>query len=249
MKFDMQIAKALVGEFLCTFVFIFTICANHLSEERQNVHLGSLGAAVSTAFVAIAIIYTFGGHSGAHFNPAVTLGALIGRKINPIMGALYIVLQLLAACAATGTLVFLYPGIKVADSLLLAPAKGVTLVEAVAMEATLTFILVLVIYGTAMGVRTSASKDADLESATNEEDAESLASNKQKMNFAPIAIGLTLGFLCFLGGTVSGGAFNPARATAPALLAWKFTNLWIYWVGDLVGASLAAILYHFFFEH
>lgn len=247
MKFNLQTAKALIGEFLCTFIFIFTICANKLSEGRQGVHLGSLGAGVSTAFVAVAIIYTFGGHSGAHFNPAVTLGAVVGRKINPIMGILYIVLQLLAACAAVGTLIFLYPGSKVADALLLAPDKDATLAEAVAMEATLTFILVLVIYGTAMGVRT-ATKEADLESAA-EEDAELLTSNKQRMNFAPIAIGLTLGFLCFLGGSVSGGAFNPARATAPALLTWKFTNLWIYWAGDLLGASLAAVLYHFFFEH
>ena len=61
--------------------------------------------------------------------------------------------------------------------------------------------------------------------------------------FAGLAIGFMLGALCLVGGKISGGAFNPARAMAPAVLARKFEYLWIYWVGDLVGAGFAALLY------
>lgn len=206
-------------------------------------NLGSLLPAIGTGFVAVAIIYTFGSLSGAHFNPAVTVGALIGGKIDPILAALYIILQLLAGFAAVGLLSYLHPHTNAAAYLVLEPKGGHA--QAVVMEAVLTFILVLVIYGTAMGVKTTNSS-TDIES--QEEQAELLASNRAKMNFAPIAIGLTLGFLCLLGGSVSGGAFNPVRATAPALLAGKLGNLWIYWVGDIMGGSMAAIVYHFFFE-
>lgn len=242
-KLDLRTLKALVAEFICTFIFIFTICGSALDSRYMVANLGSLIPAVCTAFVAVAIIYTFGGLSGAHFNPAVTLGALIGSKIDPIRGVLYIILQLLAGTAAVGMLGFLHPRTKAAEHLLLTP-QG-TILEAVVMEAILTFILVMVIYGTAMGVKVEAGH-TDIE--TPDEQTELIAANKAKLNFAPIAIGLTLGFLCFLGGRVSGGAFNPARATAPAIIAGKFTDLWIYWVGDASGAIAAAAFYHFFFE-
>ena len=244
MKFGLATFKALAAEFVCTFIFLFTICANGLNDKRMLTSTGSVSAGISTAFVAVAIIYTFGGLSGAHFNPAVTLGALVGGKIEIIRAVLYIVLQLVAGLAAVGLLNFLYP-LNAADILLLSPGPGVSNLEAVIMEAVMTFILVMVIYGTVMGIKVAAIP-SDIE--TQDEQSELVANNKAKLNFAPIAIGLTLGFLCFLGGTISGGAFNPARATAPAIISMKFTNLWIYWVGDLIGAAIGAALFHFFFE-
>jgi hypothetical protein len=67
-------------------------------------------------------------------------------------------------------------------------------------------------------------------------------SGNTKAGFAPLAIGFTLGFLGLIGGTVSGGAFNPARVFGPAFLSgqgWKYQ--WIYWVADFVGAGLAGL--------
>lgn len=251
MRFDSRTIRSLGAEFLCTFIFIFCICGNGLNEMKNEmkgavaVKIGSIGGAISTAFVAVAIIYAFGPHSGAHFNPAVTAGAMIGGKIDPVLGVLYIVLQLLAGVAAVGLWAFFFPDSGAAKALLLSPPSGVNLIAAVVMEALLSFILVLVIYNTAMGVKIEAP-EGDIESG--EEQAALLAQNRARLNFAPIAIGLTLGFLCFLGGHVSGGAFNPSRATAPAVLTMDFDSLWIYWVGDLCGAVLAAVIGRFFFE-
>lgn len=234
LPFDKPMLRALAAEFLCTFIFIFTICS-------QGLHpWGAASSAIATSLVAVAIIYAFGGLSGAHFNPAVTVGAMVGGKIDPIKGAMYIVLQLAAALLAVLALMGFYPSLSVAPDLVLKPPSVTSLPAAIGMEFLLSFILVLVIYCTAMGVRTTPSSQ-DVES--QEETTELIASNRQRMNFAPIAIGFTLGFLCFLGGDISGGAFNPARATAPALLALDLGNVWIYWVGDVLGGAAAAGLY------
>lgn len=239
-KFDRATIKACVGEFLVTFLFIFTICANGLNETRTHVNTAAVSAGISTGFAATALIFAFGGISGAHFNPAVTLGAMVGAKIDPLLGLIYIVLQVLAGIFAVSTLVFLFPGNGIASSLVLKPASDASTGQAFLFEFILTFILVFVIYCTAMGVKLALT-DADVES--QEDFTELIASNKQKVNFAAIAIGFTLGFLCFLGGTVSGGCFNPSRATAPAILAGDVSSLWIYWLADCLGAIFAALLY------
>lgn len=232
--FDKCMLRALVAEFVCTFIFIFTICSQGLQPA------GAASSALATSLVAVAIIYAFGALSGAHFNPAVTVGAMVGGKIDPIKGAMYIALQLAAALLAVAAWMGFYPSRDVAADLVLRPGQGVSLPAAVGMEFLQSFILVLVIYCTAMGVRTAASPQ-DVES--QDETTELIVANRQRMNFAPIAIGFTLGFLCFLGGGVSGGAFNPARATAPALLALQLGDVWVYWVGDVLGGAAAAGLY------
>lgn len=243
-QFDRPMVKALAAEFLCTFIFIFTLCANTLNDARITISsVGTVGSALSTAFVSIAIIYAFGCFSGAHFNPAVTIGALVGGKIDPIKALLYVILQLIAAIAAVGLLMYLFPG-NVAKQLLLFPGKEVSNTMAWAFEFILTFILVFVVYSTAFGIKTKPD-ESDVE--CQDEQAEIIAMNRHRLNFAPLAIGLTLGFLCFLGSTISGGGFNPARATAPALLATNFDYLWIYWTADVTGACFAAALYTFFF--
>ena len=72
-------------------------------------------------------------------------------------------------------------------------------------------------------------------------------SGNTKAGFAPVAIGFTLGFLCLIGGTISGGAFNPARAFGPTIISGQgWGHQWVYWVGDLSGAALAGWTQHFF---
>lgn len=216
--------KAFIGEFICTFIFIFVLGGAALNQT---------GGALVTALLATAIIYAFGSISGAHFNPAVTLGAIIGKKINPLKGAIYMVLQVLAGICAIGVLFVMFPDGAI-PKIVIKPTAGI--MAALLMEFILTFILVFIIYLTAMGVRTEPSE-------TDPESGAVVASNKQRLLFAPIAIGFTLGFLCAPGGRISGGAFNPAVATGPAIWALDVKNLWIYWVGDMAGGAAAALVY------
>ena len=69
-----------------------------------------------------------------------------------------------------------------------------------------------------------------------------------RKNHAPLVIGLTITFLATMGSTVSGGAFNPLRATAPAFFTLNFTYVWIYWVGDCIGGVLAGLTHYYLFE-
>lgn len=86
------------------------------------------------------------------------------------------------------------------------------------------------------------SKEAQLSIEHTEEPVEAGTYDPNKP-FAGLAIGFMLGSLCYIGGWISGGAFNPARATAPAVLAGNLSNLWVYWLGDFLGALLAAGIY------
>ena len=239
-KFDGPTIKACLGEFLVTYLFIFTVCANGLNEARLKVNTAAVSSGISAGFAGCALIFAFGGISGAHFNPAVTLAAIVGRKIDPVLGLIYIVLQVFAGIFAVSSLVFLFPGDGIASSLVLKPGADVNNAQAFVFEFILTFILVFVIYCTAMGVKLTMT-EADIESQTD--CTELIASNKQKINFAAIAIGFTIGFLCFLGGSVSGGCFNPTRATGPAILSGDISYLWLYWVADCLGAIFAALLF------
>lgn len=244
----MSLVKALVGEFLCTLIFIFTICANSLNESRYDtIASGAIGAGVSTAFVAVALIYAFGDISGAHFNSAVTIGAMAAQKMHWVKGTLYILAQHLAGLTAVGLLMGLF-GSGSAASLVLTPFITSNVISAIFMELLLTFFLVFIIFAVALGVKTAPSAPTDLEAVRPDgEEEERIAAAKARLNFAPIAIGLTLGFLCFLGGNVSGGGFNPVRATAPAILSLSFGYLYIYWIGSITGAVSAAVLHTYFF--
>lgn len=154
--------------------------------------------------------------------------------------------------------------------------EGGSRTRAFFMELILTFILVFVIFATAIGYEKESAPPKitqlqfrpDVEAGgrdieIGEDENEGLFTSAAKDNenefqrtiqvyseessgtgpFAAIAIGLTLGFLCYLGGSVSGGAFNPARVFGPALLSLNFSYNYIYWLGDFAGAALAAIIY------
>lgn len=240
--FNAKMARKMAGAFLCAFIFIFTSYANVLNDIRTS-SVGSLSAGISTAFVAVAVIYTFGGLSGAYFNPAIAVGAIFGGKISIVEGLIYILLQFLASLLAASLLMALSPEPDVASLLVVSVGEGVNSAQAIFFEFIMAFIIMYVILAVGLGVKTSVDQ-IDLESL--EEREEEVAQNKLRLRFAPIAIGLTVGTLCFLGHTVSGGASNPGRSTAPAILSGSWTNvqnLWVYWVGDFAGAVAAALIY------
>lgn len=254
----MKMTRMYVGEFLATFIFLFAVCATTLNTPILNIP--TIGP-IAAGFAAFCVVFCFGGH----FNTAVTLGAMVGKKMDVSTGMIYIVLQLVASFAAIGAINLLFPGSTNADSLMVKPALSSSNVAAVFMEFFLTFILVLVIFRSAMGVKvkpkikSAEASTADDAAVTEVEESRSpvesakeyqsrVKAAETRKNHAPLVIGLTIGFLATMGGTVSGGAFNPLRPTAPAFFTLNFEYMWIYWVGDCLGGIAAGLVHYHLFE-
>lgn len=127
---------------------------------------------------------------------------------------------------------------------------SVTIGQAFLMEAILTFILIYIIFAVAFDTIPATQVVSTPDGGTKQGEGRKLTiyttSGATKAGFAPIAIGFTLGFLTFLGGTVSGGAFNPARAFGPAVWKWVWKDHWLYWIADFVGAGIAGYTQLFF---
>ena len=183
---------------------------------------GDLTAVALAHGLAIGVMASAVGHiSGAHFNPAVTFGFLVTRRIVPALAGIYMAVQLAGAVAAALLVKWIFPD----DPL----ARGVPSVhviastEAVVLEAILTFFLVWVIFATAADARGSFT------------------------SIAGLGIGLTITMDIFAGGRLTGAAMNPARAFGPQLVGGHWANGWVWYIGPLVGGALAALLYEWLY--
>lgn len=252
--------KAVCGELLCTTLFLYIVMANGINFARSQAGPDTVSisnpvvGAVCTGFCAVALIYSFADVSGAHFNPAVTFATVITRKTTPVKGLAYLVAQLLGSVVATFLLWIVFPDngdVSAPMQAALSLGQNVSRGQAFLTEVIQTFILIYVIFAVAFDTLPAQRVQVGGESGNSRVEKKRkltiyTTSGQTKAGFAPIAIGFTLGFLCFLGGTVSGGAFNPARAFGPSLLSGQWDNHWIYWVGDLLGAGLAGYTQLFF---
>ena len=211
-------------EIVGTFIFVFAICSAATVYSGSNklvgiVGLGQLAMAVLGlvhAFVLTALVYAINARSGAQLNPAVTIAFLVSRKMRGKVAALTIACQVLGAVIGAAVVYSLF-GSDMAASVVL-PKDG-NAIRALIMETVIAFGLVYVV------LATTRSKDFKI------------------APLAGVAIGFTLGFSFMLAGPISGGAMNPARAFAPALLVWNFDYQWIYWVAPILGGIIAAGLY------
>ena len=217
---------AYITELVGTFFLVFIICTvvtlfvATTPDAQQGSDLAVVG--LVHAFVLFGLIITFGAVSGGHFNPAVTIAAAAMRRIDPLDAVVYILAQLsggvLGALLVKGLL--LDEGrIGHYGAATVSPLLGGNFSGAV-VEAIGTFLLVLVICAVAFNARA-------------------------RQEWAPLAIGTTLGFAVMVMGPLTGGSFNPARWFGPALIGDEFGGVWPYLVGPLVGALLAAALYRF----
>jgi aquaporin Z len=202
-----------VAEFVGTFALIFIGVGSIVAEA------GLVGIALAHGLV-IAVMASAVGHiSGGHFNPAVTFGFLITRRMEPALAGVYVAAQLAGAVAAALMLRLLYPDEAGLDSGAPAVVSGVSSFSGLVLEAILTFFLVWVIFATAADPR-GAFK-----------------------SIAGLAIGLTITLDILAGGPITGAAMNPARALGPELVQWEWSDFWIYIIGPLVGGGGAALLY------
>ena len=202
--------RALTAEFIGTFALVFIGCG--------AIANGLPPAAVAVAFgLVVAVMISALGHlSGAHFNPAVSIGFAIGRHFAWPRVASYSVAQIGGATAAAAVLrATLGPSVPLGVT---APAGSD--LQALAWEAILTFFLVLVITAVATDTRAVGQT-------------------------AALAIGGAVAMGSLAGGPVSGASLNPARSIGPAIVSGDLTGLWIYLVGPIAGAAVAAVTYRF----
>lgn len=217
--------KPLLAELVGTFAF-FVIGAGAICiDAATEVKLGLLGIALAHGLMLSNMVNVFGPVSGAHFNPAVTLGALVGKKIKAGQALLYVIAQLVGAVLAGYFLLLIFrdtPAMETATSLG-TPMMNTDLVNsgtAILIEAALTFFLVITVFATGF-------------------------SNKAP-NVPAIGgygIGLTVTADILMGGPLTGAAMNPARVFGPALASGQWALHWVYWVGPLLGGLLAGLFY------
>jgi MIP family channel proteins len=218
-----KLLKQCVAEFIGTFALIFV----GVGAIYHNA--GLLAVALAHGLTIAVMVSATGGISGGHLNPAVTFGLLVGGKIDLKNTVAYWIAQLAGASVAGFILLFLFTGqldpdkgTSLAQTIVasgtpdLAP-KGINVVQAVLIEAILTFFLVFVVYGTAVDSRAP--------------------------KIGGLAIGLTVTLDILFGGPFTGGAMNPARTFGPALASGHWNNQWIYWAGPLLGGALGGLVY------
>ena len=209
-----SVARRCVAEFIGTFGLLFAGAGAVMINEISGGAITNVGIGLVFGLVVAAMIVSLGHISGAHINPAVTLGFALARHFPWKMTPLYWGSQLLGATAACLVLRGLFG--NVADMGATLPGAEVWVVAA--FEALLTFFLMFVIMAMATDVRAVGTA-------------------------AALAIGATVGLEAIFGGPISGASMNPARSFGPALVSGNWTAHWAYWVGPVVGAAVAAFTY------
>ena len=204
------------AEFLGTFILVFAGTGAMVVNEISDGVIGHAGIALTFGLVVAAMIYTFGDVSGAHLNPAVSIGFVLAGRLPAADLFGYIASQLLGALCASGMLKLLFPENKSLGMTL--PSGGVT--QSFFLEIILTAIMMLTILSVSYGA-------------------------KEKGITAAIAIGSVVGLEAMFAGPISGASMNPARSLGPALVSGNFTHIWLYPLATVLGAILAIPLYRF----
>jgi len=215
--------QKLVAEFIGTFALIFfgagSICTYKFLHSNDDLSL--LGIALAHG-LAIGIMVSALGHiSGGHFNPAVTIGFWVTKRLNTVDTILFWAAQLAGAVVAAFLLKAVVPEDTWRIVALGTPelARDFPRWAGMALEAVTTFFLVLVVFATAVDEKGAFR------------------------SIAGFGIGLTITLGILVAGPFTGAALNPARAFGPALASTHWANHGVYWVGPLAGGFLAGLLY------
>lgn len=206
----MVAANRLIAEGAGTFGLVFCGCGAIVVNDLFPGQLGHVGVSAVFGLIVTAMIYSFGNISGAHINPAVTIGfAMAGRlRRNAILP--YIMSQLIGAVAAALVLRMLFPAHAGLGATLPSGSVG----QAAGMEILLSFVLMLVILNVSTG-------------------------HKEKGTMGGVAIGATVGLAALFGGPVTGASMNPARSIGPAIVSLNLEALWIYVAAPVAGMTAA----------
>lgn len=215
--------KALVVEFICTFLFVFAGVGSAMAADKALASplVGLFFVGMTHAFVVAAMIAAGFNISGGHLNPAVTLGLAVGGNITIIRSLLYWIVQCLASALACFLLNYVTGGLVTPIHSL---PMGVDPLQGLVMEVILTFSLIFTIYTTIVDPKKGPLQGQGI-----------------------LLTALVVGANIFAGGLFSGASMNPARSFGPALVSWNWTDHWIYWVGPLIGGALSGLICDNFF--
>lgn len=202
--------KKLAAEFIGTFALVFAGTGAIIINHSSGGVIGHAGVALTFGLIVMVMIETLGDVSGAHLNPAVTLGFSFARRFPMADAPGYIMAQLLGALTASCLLRVLFP----ADQTLGATLPAGPWWQSFTLEVLLTFFLMLTILSVSTGA-------------------------KEKGISAGLTIGGLIGLEALFAGPISGASMNPARSLAPALVSGNLSDLWIYVVAPILGALLA----------
>lgn len=226
--------RKLSAEFFGTFWLVFGGCGSAvLAAAYPELGIGFAGVALAFGLTVLTMAYAVGHISGAHFNPAVTLGLWVGGRFPTKDVAGYIVAQVIGGVAAAAVLYLIASGKSGFD----ASASGFasngygehspdhySILSAIIIEIVLTCGFLIVIHG-----------------ATDK---------RAPVGFAPIAIGLALTLIHLISIPVTNTSVNPARSTAVALFqgGWALQQLWLFWIMPIIGGILGGVIYRFLLE-
>jgi MIP family channel proteins len=216
--------QALTAEAVGTFLFFFVGAGAVVLNDHPTGGGGLVGVALAHGLVLAVLVSALGAVSGGHFNPAVTVAVRLAGRIEPMRAAAYVVAQLIGALAAGLALRWVFPESSWSPSHIGTPAlgSGIDVLPGIAIEAVLTTVLVLTVFGTAVDARAP--------------------------KIGGLAIGLAVGADILMGGPLTGAAMNPARWFGPAVASGAYDNWYVWWVGPLIGAIVAAVIYRYGLE-
>lgn len=224
----MPILKRALAEFFGTFWLVFGGCgAAVLAATFPAVGIGFAGVALAFGLTVLTMVYAVGHISGGHFNPAVTLGLVVGKRFPATELLTYWIAQVVGAVGAAGVLYVVASGVPSFDVHAGFASNGYgehspggySLLAAMVAEVLLTAFFVFVIMGS--------------------------TDSRAPKGFAGIAIGLCLTLIHLVSIPITNTSVNPARSTGPALFVggWALQQLWVFWVAPLVGGAIGGGIY------
>jgi aquaporin Z len=204
--------KRWCAEMIGTFALVFAGTGAIVINEVSGGAVTHVGIALTFGLIVLAMIYTVGDISGAHLNPAVTIGFWAARRLPSREVLPYMASQVAGACLASGLLRILFPENKLLGATLPAGSD----LQSFILETVLTFFLMLTILNVSTGA-------------------------KEKGITAGIAVGAVIALEAMFAGPICGASMNPARSLAPALVSGHFEHLWVYLAAPPLGACAAMV--------
>ncbi len=211
--------KAILAEFIGTFALVFAAAAAVCMDSLSGGRVGLVGIALAYAGAACAMTQAYSRVSGAHFNPAITLALAVHGRLDWIKGTLYVVAQLLGASLAAILLRAVlhdFPSVVSAGAFLGSCGGSAGFKAGTLIECVLTFSLTMVFYSSSI---------------------------HSSGNPPGLAVGAVIAAAVLSAYPLTGAALNPARAFGPSIAAGQWHQWYVYWIGPLSGAALAATLY------